>query len=379
MARCLVVRTGGTWHGSSGPSSVMQSQANDTAIAQVLAEHGHEVLCGGRLSGSPGGLPTLGWSITPAHGIEGNMPEVDRWCLAAEAWRPDLVVNVTGGATTTFTPGVRGLVHDAGWRYGWVLMEFLKRCPTPRVVCVTDVRCYPREQELTYLPGSVPCAVLSQEQRSYEFRVLRKRFRVDAVHAKLETFRTRKWPRLPVNRDAPWDVTCLAHAHQTDARIAKGRAGVWKWILRDLPDSGLKWRIVGNGWPEETGIRPVQHVGVSAVLHDSVCGPLVGMGTGWHSPKYSEYALSGCVPLPYGMDTELYRYGSYDEDHGAFANSARLVEVARWLRGNLPSRERYVDQALERAKFDPSVLLACVEDAEGRAAGKYGGYEEVTT
>jgi hypothetical protein len=368
--RILVVRTGGTWH-AGPPASVMQSQANDTAIAEVLAEHGHNVLCGGRLSGSPGGLPTLGWAVTPSLGVAGNAPEIDRWCRGAEAWKPDVLVNVTGGATTTFTPGVRGLVHDAGWRYGWVLMEFLKRCPLPRVICVTDVRCYPREQELQWLPASIPVSVLSQEDRSYEFRVLETRFRVTAVNAKLHTFRTRKWPRLPVNQEAPWDVTCLAHAHQSDARIAKGRAEVWRWILRDLPESGLKWRIVGNGWDNATA---VQHAGVPAVLHDSVCGPLVGMGTGWHSPKFLEYALCGSVPLPYGSGTELYRYGAYD----GFIDGAHLVELARWLRDDVRRRETAVEEALARCPFDPSVLLACVEDAAGRTAGKYGGYHEIS-
>lgn len=388
MARVLVIKTGGAWHGEGSKTHTsLTSQHNHTAVARTIRDAGHDVLCCGRITGDLGhGLVQCSWEITPAHGLEANARRIDAWIRAVEGWRPDVLVNVSGSEQTCQTPdNPRGTeIMDAGWRFGWPLFRLMPRLKLPRIIVVTDVRCYPRDQEMTWMPEAVPAAVLSQQTVTMHRRVLDRRFAIHAVYAGIEKLRT-QWTEPLLEPDArTYDCLAVAHAHRTDSRIKKHRDDVWSWILSS---TAPRVTVFGDGWEESPCRGRIDYRGVStdvmAELGRARCGPLVPMGYGWVSPKYCEYALAGCVPLPYGRGPEALTYDADGQvipldDETRFASPAELDALVERAKDRY-WRYNQIEIARERAKADPRLMLECIEHFArgGRPVPAYGGYENV--
>lgn len=382
--KVLVVKTGGTWHGEgSGSVSTLTSQHNHTAVARFIAEAGHDVVLGGRISGDivcqVGYNSTqFGWAVRPEAGLDEGLRECERWTAGVEAWKPDVLVNVTGSEQTCYSPNnPRDVsVLDASWRYGWVMHEMLKRLPLPRIAVVTDCRTYPREHEMVWgPPAAIPVAVLSQEDCWLERRIIGTRFKIKACYAGIERLRTRWTDPLPWNSSARGCVA-LAHAHSTDARIKKLSGVPRERIWSELIGSGVIDAVHGEGWDAH---KAIPHAEVLSTLNQYACGPLLPMQPGWVSPKYREYALAGCAPLVW------YEYDSGGccvplDDVSRFNSADQLG----WLAARCSvERNRFeaVEQALHASDSNAACCQKLLEAIEwfGRGNGmdleQFGGYE----
>lgn len=435
MARILVVRTGGTWYGEGDKKpSGLQSQDNHTAVARALCAAGHDVMCVGRIEGElqygdifgnlhhKGSWNQLSWSIKPSLGIDGNMEEIARIRRAVSAWAPTALVNVCGSELTTLSPVTakqRGIeTIDAAWRYGWPLVEILDELRLPRICVITDVRCYPRESELSLHDWMRPAAVLSQQTIDFERSSAGGgRWLVMARYAGIERLRLtgiRPMRPTPSSELLPRCIA-LAHAHVDDAVICKNKRELWSWI----GSSGAPTiDAYGSGWDnfegnslltKKTGrrfslgaIRPMGEIPHGSQMYEALsrypCGPLVPMGHGWVSPKYREYALAGCVPLPYGransamddgIDLLTYDYSPVLKDGhccpvGAqtrFGGPHELNDLLMRCYDQQSFRQEQLELALHRSEPDSSKLLECVEHfAAGLRDSEmshelWGGYE----
>lgn len=416
--RIIVVRSGGTWFGEGHQASGLQSQDNHTAVARVLCSAGHDVMCVGRIVGNldcpreqrRGEWSQLPWAVKPSLGVEGNIGHLMEVARLLEHWRPDALVNVCGSEMTTLSPVVaaeRGITTlDACWRYGWPLVEILRVLKLPRICVVTDVRCYPRETEITWYPECLPAAVLSQQTIDHEKRVLTKRYRIRAVHSGCEAWRM---IGVPVKKPRPASellprCAALAHAHIDEARIDQFKKQLWSYIASP-PAPAID--VYGVGWQAWDMIDPPYAMGSLApmgeirhgpemyeTLSRYPCGPLVPMLHGWVSPKYREYAVSGCVPLPYGRGQDVLTY-----DHSRVTNEGHVIPLQASCRFTSPEelldlttriydnptfRAEQLEHALHRSEPRVDKLLSCVEyfgrggrpTAESRET--WGGYEELS-
>ena len=424
MARVIVVRTGGTWYGEGDKKpSGLQSQDNHTAVARALCAGGHDVLCCGRIEGSlsfhnrhytasqAGTWEQLSWAIKPSLGIAGNEDERIRVRNAVRDFKPDVVVNVCGSELTTLSPvtaKARGIeTIDASWRYGWMLVEIMDELRLPRICVITDCRCYPRESELSLFDYMRPAAVLSQERKSFERSSAGGGlWRVESCYAGIERLRLTGIKPLPPSAWTVINERCiaLAHAHVDDAVISKHKRQLWAYIGGEgapLIDA------YGNGWDNFEGapklgkdkgeryslgnICPKGELAhgddMYRALSTYTCGPLVPMCHGWLSPKYREYALAGCVPLPYGRG-ELLTY-DYSEVLGdghcipigaqtRFCTPQELNELLARCVADHDFRADQIELALSRSEPDPTTLLNCVESFRaGFKTDVYGGYTHV--
>jgi hypothetical protein len=213
----------------------------------------------------------------------------------------------------------------------------------PRVVFNADLRCYPRESEMSCMyPSLRPVAVMSQFERTWERprRVLDRTYRIREVPCGMENWHTegrRLASEAPggdlsaededsryaygVSRDV--DLCVMSHAHVSDGfggfseRIGEGRAAAWDRLLRQPTDVRRelveRWTSVvyGEGWrPECVGslydadlmLGPVSPAHVVPELLRSRVGLVV---TPWDRDPYVTskvryHAWAGCVPVMYG-------------------------------------------------------------------------------
>lgn len=396
--RVIVARTGGTWHGvgstSAGSRSTLTSQANHDAVTRAIRDGGHDVLCVGKIAGALDlGERTeqLSWSIRPELGVDSNMGEIRECVQACVEWKPDVLVNVCGAEVTNTTPtNARGNDLQAmQWRYYWPFHEIMRELRLPRICVVTDCRCYPREQEFHDDPWAIPAAVLSQETKTIDRRVLDKTLRCRAVYAGVERLRLKG-----VERRAPleggYGIVAMAHAHMTDGRIKRGRQKAWEALTRReaFVDPITAY---GEGWDAfddtTSAIDPqpsVPHHDVQRVLNFYHCGPLMPMRHGWISPKLGEYARAGCVPLPHGRGGPLtYDWCEETQDGHVVArehwcrvaSAEELRDRYDTLRGDYALRQRLCDEFVLKTEPDSSLLLECVEwFGRGNAINeRYGG------
>ena len=417
--RIVVIRTGSTWWGRNAPQrpSVLQSQDNHTAVARAIRDGGHNVLCVGRIVGDmPEGCSALSWLIkldlkrgpsgepdgtVDDSTIDRNSDEIRRIVTTIADWRPDVLVQVCGSEITTLSPKtclLRGVsTYKTLYLYCWPLVEILQELRLPRICVVTDVRCYPRESELDVLGSFMtPRAVLSQQEARWRQRVLSSTFEIRAKYAQIE--RLRMCEIRPMRPD-PTARGCVAvaNSHMRAARIDKNKRELWQWIARDQVIDAY-----GDGWTEPPGmICPkgvLPHEQIYPTMNRYACGPLVPMLHGWVSPKYREYAVAGCLPLPYGRATtngsgrvepDLLTYDFSDllgEGHVVPINSstrfndpAELTQLVHRCELDPAWREEQLELALERSdpRESSKLLLEAIEHfGRGGAVDieRFGGY-----
>lgn len=366
MSKILVCRTGSTWHGESASFSTLTSQRNHDAVVSTLLLAGHEVLQVGRLSGellnTGRGARQLSWKAGP--GVLDHS-EIVR---DIAAWKPEVWLECCGAAPTNVDPeNERGsIVQAATWRYWYPAFKLLEALRLPRICVVTDCRCYPREQEINWYDWWRPAAILSQEETTIERRILDKQWAICAKYAAIERLRLRGIEPMPVRCDALGCVA-VAHAHAQDKRISRGRREVWTEIGR----STRKVAVYGEGWEwhdcdDALEINEfLSHENIWPTLNGASCGPLVPMRHGWISPKYGEYALAGCVPLPHGRGGSL----TYDASglvvplshETRFESADELGALVELADRDYDWRCDRIYEARERFEIDDRVLLACVE------------------
>jgi hypothetical protein len=396
--RVLVIRSGSTWFGAGAPRpGVLQSQDNHTAVARAIVAGGHEVLCCGRIVGDLAdwdGRPMqqVSWAVRPQDGIGGNQNELRRVLQEVVAFRPDCLVNITGSEHTTLSPvtaEIRGVeTLDGGWRYGWFLVEVLRELRLPRICVITDVRCYPRESEICLHDYERPAAVLSQQDEQWEQKIVDSRWMIRAKYSGIERLRLTGVRQLQPVAQATGCIA-LANSHMQAARIDKHKRQLWAWIARDQVVDAY-----GHGWEDPPGRiighAPIEHSRIYGLLNQHACGPLVPMLHGWISPKYREYALGGCLPLPYGRGDDLLTYdcSTLTKEHHCvplqascrFSEPEELVELVKRSEMDPAWREDQIEMALYRSTPDSGVLLSCVEHF-GRGGKtdleRFGGYERI--
>lgn len=360
--RVLVLRTGGVWWGKGQKVGALQSQGNHQAIAEVLAER-FDVLCGGHIIGDTG-LDQFSWGV-----IKPESPVCKWWVDEVAAWSPDVVVDIVGSSVSVSDPfnarGIRPAI--TGVRYCWPMHELLKTTGIPRICCVTDMRCYPIDQEINI--GSRPVALLSQEDKSWNMRILDRRYRVQAKYAALETLR---WKYLePMCNSGEWKFTLLGHAHLKDVRIKKRRDEVYAWAL---PEPADWWRILGagwEGWPNWHGVTD----NVQKSFSESRTAALFPMAHGWVSPKFGECVYAGCTPLLYGRGDAYLTYDA-QQHHVPLDSEFRFSS-----RDELLDKIENPPMWMQPLSPDPSLLCEAVE-AIGNGVvdyGKYGGFEPLET
>lgn len=375
--RVLVLRSGSAWIADREKLSSLNSQGNHDAVTREIIRAGHEVLCCGRITG-PLGLDCdqMGWPVQPT---EENLRE---YVETVAAWRPEVLVNVTGGEYTCGSPdNPRGtIVQTTGIRYCWPAFKLMERLELPRIIVVTDVRCYPRDQEMTWNPWAVPRAVLSQQDVVFPRRILDREFAVHARYAGIENFRLRDVEeRYTLGH---LDAVVVSHSHFGESRISKNREEVWAWVLRGL--EGFSYEIWGTKWGDDWENWRGETRDVQGTIQTGRCGPMIAMKGEWTSPKYREYALAGAVPLPYGRGRELYTYDPQGHacpiDHETrFSTPEELGALVRRCRDDAAWREQMIREALRRTEPDSSLLLECIEHfGSGGETDleRFGGYHE---
>jgi hypothetical protein len=244
-----------------------------------------------------------------------------------------------------------------------------------RIVLNADVRCYPREGEMSEMYSSlVPAALLTQVTRTWPQRktVAGVQYSVREVECGMENWHTvgRVLPPPPLEKDV--DLCVMSHAHVHDGfgkfagRISLGRDAVWRKLL-----GGVRWTehyaavVYGEGWEGLDYVDPDMIAGpispsqVVPELQRAVCGVVV---TPWGDDPYVTskvryYAWAGCVPVMYGHGEWVPHMGD---------GVGRYVPLER----GVPYRAR-----------DAEELRACVEywRDEPRQAREYCMQLEVAT
>lgn len=205
---------------------------------------------------------------------------------------------------------------------------------TPRFGIVTDPKCYKRDLEMaTIWPEIIPAAVLSQEKRMWDRKLQGKRFRTWAAYARCENWLTWQWECIPNTNDFPCVI--MANTHVNAGLLAPGRDEVWLEILNEVPDDTV---VFGSGWDKVpyaewdrlryVGVLPTTD-DVRAALAQCYGGPMICQMPGFMTTKARIYAMSGALPLAYGLINDDPHPLAYDRDCRVFAPN----DMLRWIAG----------------------------------------------
>lgn len=279
----------------------------------------------------------------------------------------------------------------------------------PRIVMNADLRCYPREGEMTHMwPNLIPCALMSQITRSWPAtkRVAGTDYLVREVACGMENWHT-LGRELPPGGGRDVDMCTMSHAHVKDGfgryarRIGEARDRIWREML-DVP--WLKEKsdsvIYGEGWEHVSCYDPdlmpgpISPAQVVPELQRARCGLIV---TPWGDDPYVTskvryYAWAGCVPVMYGhgewvphMGDGVGRYVPLEQGP---PYRARTAEELNWCIEHWRCDERREEWTAElelatRPRFD--VIDRCVDDLIADRATdtdewweEYGGYRRYT-
>jgi hypothetical protein len=254
--------------------------------------------------------------------------------------------------------------------YNAPMLAVLHNLKIPRVCVVTDPRCYPRDQEMSYgWPWCRPRAVLGQWGKSFKKRVGGMDYNITDVYAYPES-----WARLPaVRRDREVLCTSVSHAH-VETGIGQASWEPWRVIHADgRRISGFKQ--YGEGWEHCPWYDPELMPGLCDDARETLAGarycPVVAHTPGYATGKPYVISASGCVPLFYG-DGAVGTYGErlLPPDHPwrirNEGDMLRLCETSDW------SEMRSYWQSTLVPEWKVLDDLLDSETLEG-----FGGYERV--
>lgn len=331
MNTVVVTKTGGLTYfpDALGLQSPLGEQGATAALTRYLSDTGkYRVVFHGKAKGTiPDGVvhvdPDVGNIGEYTTGAEhaAIMSEQARRLRELDA---RLLVNVCGGSPSMFSvDNPRGVsVFTFASRYCAPQLGAAGMLGMPRLCYVNDVRCYPRESEMTERwPSLVPRVLGGQKQDAWEQVIWRKNYRVTERLCGMETWHTygRESPQ-----ERPRDVPLLlmGHCHEVQGfGKFKGRVGeVRREIQRELVGRNADWlrsigaRVVGEGWLEAGYCDRYDPDGdalfvggcTPALACDwmarSVCGLSIGPWAKrpYVTSKLRYYAWCGCAPIMYG-------------------------------------------------------------------------------
>lgn len=217
---------------------------------------------------------------------------IDAAIAELAAWKPDICLNIAGGAPTISDPCNEWGVLSQAWAMRTVL-PCLKACHVldiPRHVVINDPRNYPKDHEMHYWPRAMPASMLSQRERTWT-RTVRGREQVcHEVYAGAENWWSYGLEPVEAEREG---IIVMAHSHLGDSRI-KHRQGLLDSLDNCLDD----YDIYGRGWEGNPRWKGVIKQGeVLEVLSRYKCGPMIPIEPDFCTAKLREYALAGVHPL----------------------------------------------------------------------------------
>lgn len=285
-------------------------------------------------------------------------------------------INMMGYSATMSIVGnpKQTIVQAAGINYVAPMLAALQRLKIPRICIVTDPRCYPRDQEMTYGWGwARPRALLDQYALGFQTeRVIGgSSFAVHTVYGAPQSWGTLERAQPVLSKVLS---TCVAHAH-VKTGIHKSSWDPWRSVLRDVP---LGFEMWGEGWDDgpfedEPWVRgPCRADEVSNMLSRGVACPVVEHTRGFLTGKPYVVRAAGAIPL---------LFGNYDStgvllplDHPSRMHyDDSLRDKCEWVSEHVHELENIWDEAL---KPDFSVLDRLVDDllAGKSLDGRYGEY-----
>lgn len=258
------------------------------------------------------------------------------------------------------------------------------RLGTRRCGIVTDPKCYKRDSEMGSMwPGVIPSAILSQENRIWDRKIIGTKFRCHAVHAHCEYWHTDGMEYIGPHEKIG-DCMIAANTHVGASLLERGRDEVWLEILSQAPDGTT---ICGNGWDrvpyKEWGrlnwigcLPTLQHVYDNLRWYKG--GPMIPQTRGFNTTKPRLYALNDCCPYMYGDGTQ---HLTYDVDERVLP----LDHYSRWpaamSNGGITDAQRAdtIAHVLEATKLNWTTLHNLIRDIESCDMGPewlatYGGY-----
>ena len=339
---------------------------------------------------------TVSPELCPVPCIEPDLSEVGEFCSLAEmkerlepCWdkirefAPDVIVNYQGAPPTWSNPDNPRFssVQAMAVRYCLPALYTMHMLEIPRVVVMTDPKCYPRDGEMsTCWPLTRPVAVLSQEDTIFKRTIIGKDWNVHAAYAGCEYWLTWNWePLTPFLERDP--LLLMGHSHFKTSRIPGGREDIYaRWF------DNVKCDIIGTGWEgweQWLGTVPTLN-DVRELLRHYHGGPFLPQKPGFNSTKPRIYAMSGACPMPYGTGLADLTYDRDARilplDHPCRIREGETLGEA-WSRLSLRELNDGLALTLENTRPDFTKLLSCVNDIKsGRDtlteewARTYGGY-----
>jgi hypothetical protein len=369
--RIALCKTGSVWWVDTAKANSTGEQNDSTGVAKILRDHGHDVCLFSAVRGEVEGCHHINWDWAehgmPRNAADSTAAEVyaayDKVVSQLEAWQPDMLIEMAGGTAPSATldnhKGSR--VFEFAVRYVGCALYTYHKLKLKRLLIVTDPRSFPQNQEMTRWPEVIPQAILSQCAEEKTKRCDGIHYDIKAVHAGCENWWSWGWDYPAIKRDVPKLARIIAHSHFFDARLAKNRDDVWKYIFTDFDYPRI---IHGKGWPEHMSDGPISSEQVHTALQNSQCGPMIPVAENWVTAKLRQYALNGAVPLLYGRTHSGYLvYDArrlYGEDDIRFDNGDELSALCRRSE-QYDWRCEMVEKYRERTTPNPKLLLDMVE------------------
>ncbi len=394
MARVLVARTGSVV--STGGATSKSEGLETVSIVRHLKRQGHDVILYGQVIDDYSWLEQIGVKVIVPN-IVGVNNEITLEAFHEKVWpsieqlqdlRPQVWVNVAGGAYTRGVPTTQMRLLQAGIRYSGPILYANAKLRLPRVCVVTDPKCYPHEFEMTDPGGeaNIPIAVLSQEHASFEKRINYSKWMIHARYSACEYWMTDgMMPRRPKN-DPKFDVVIVANSHFTNPRVEGFRTSTWEKILKGFTG---KTAIIGHGWEGWDnrgwlGTVPSLDDVINA-MHDGWAGSMIPQKRGFNTTKIRLYALAGCAPLPHGRGEHLtydVEGKVLDLDHPARISTRdglTEADINRAFTFAVYHRDKIIHEVLEKTKPDFSMLDEVVDwvAAKRELNFRFGGYQKL--
>jgi len=349
-------------------------------VAKYLRDQGHAVTLFGQVRGDPPGVRVVRPNV---RGMDEYSTVADveaRYRAATDELGPqDACLNVAGPSPTTSWVGnpYGASTQQCYMKYTGPLLYAMHHLGLKRVLLVHDPRNYPRDHEMLYWPECRPAVVLSLEERSFPRRLRHQQYIVHAQYGRGENWWSYGTPYHPCD-EVGRDVPCLMvqHSHLEDDRLSDGRADAYATFMGgDEVDV-----LVGRGWDKYPGGAPRAWQGEVSpgecrrLLQRALCGPIVPIADKFITSKLRQYALNGCLPLPYGRGERftydhLGRYVPLDAEIRV-QTRAELRELVDRARRDEGWRRGWVERIREATEPDFSVLEEALTNP-----GKFGGYE----
>lgn len=270
--------------------------------------------------------------------------------------------------------GSRVLVQ--GIRYTAPQLGVMHALRLPRLCLVNDIRCYPRDQEMSYgWPEARPVALLDQVEQRFSKVVGGVPYWVHARYGALESM-----CHLPPRAGEPWQrrLPCqvFMHAHVEDGFRKEGRRDSMHKLFGEWPSMP----VYGKGWEHVFEGMSAQVLSPQRCLDEmarTLCSPCVACQRGYRSNKPYVLVSQGCIPVMYGGDEDEFAKWPYEQVPFRATRPGDLEEIARLFSLDETLYRDTLTWWKQRLRRDTRVVDAMVNDViDGTLVdGAYGGYE----